>query len=113
MTFPGESLSVTLNSFTKKGLSKKRKDLLTALLKKLIVIAPILFWNYFGAINSKNITVKHFKPVLFYAMEVSIPNLAEIVSLLPDFHLNFLIEQILPDLSSSGSKILYSLFWLQ
>ncbi|MHA2224091.1 MAG: RING finger protein [Candidatus Hodarchaeales archaeon] len=110
LAFPGESLPVTLNSFTKKGLSKKRKELLSSLLKKLIISEPILFWNYFGSLNSNNITIKHLQPILFHAMEVSIPNLAEIVSLLPDFHLNLLIEQILPDLSSSGSKILYSLF---
>ncbi|MFX1282954.1 MAG: RING finger protein [Promethearchaeota archaeon] len=103
-----DALQVVLEDFLLK--TKKTKDYLIPLLKKLIDLELQQFWIYFNKIASQDIL--RLEPVLIHAFDLSIPIIGDVLSHLPDKHLTFIIEHILPQFTSSGSKILYSLLTL-
>ena len=103
---PGESLQVGLEYFLIK--ERKKKDHLIPLLTKLIDFDPINFWT-----TLQNQDIQDFstlEPILTHSFESSISIIGEILPRLPEDLLTFIIKQIIPKFSSSGSKILYSLF---
>ncbi|MFX0087292.1 MAG: hypothetical protein ACFFAU_16700 [Candidatus Hodarchaeota archaeon] len=106
-----ETLPITLKRYTEDlPRNVKKKENLTAILKMLIKLEPIQFWEYIYKYSEKDISESSLKPIIKYGFEVSIPNIGEILSKMPEFQLTYIIENILPDFTSMGSKILYSLF---
>ncbi len=109
LTCSKDALPVLLNKFsTKKDKSKKN---LIPLLKKLIDFEPSSFWVFFKSMSAKNFV--ELESILPHAFKISIPNIGKILTQLPEKHQSFLIEHILPQFKSLGSKILYSLFSFQ
>ncbi|MFX1516598.1 MAG: hypothetical protein ACFFC6_09835, partial [Promethearchaeota archaeon] len=106
---PGESLQVVLHQFLIK--EQKKKDHLIPLLNKLIDFDPQKFWTTLKALDIKDLSL--LEPILTHSFESSISIIGEILPRLPEAHLTFIIEHILPNFSSSGSKLLYSLFSIQ
>ncbi|MFX0183589.1 MAG: RING finger protein [Candidatus Hodarchaeota archaeon] len=92
--------------------TKREKKYLVPLLKKLISLELTQFWKIFRGLSTENF--QNLLPILPHTFEESIPNLGNILSYLPESHYTFLLKKILPDfVSSSGSKILYSLFSIE
>ncbi len=109
LTCSKDALPVLLNKFSTKK-DKSKKDLIP-LLTKLIDLEPSSFWLYFKSMSARNIV--KLESILSYAFKISIPNIGEILIQLPEKHQSFLIDRILPQFKSLGSKILYSLFSFQ
>jgi hypothetical protein len=105
-----DAILIVLEKFSIK--TKSGKDYLVPLLKELISLELTQFWKFFRGLSTENFL--NLLPVLPHAFEESIPNLGNILSYLPESHYTFLFKKILPDfVSSSGSKILYSLFSIE
>ncbi|MFX0210310.1 MAG: hypothetical protein ACFFDT_30300, partial [Candidatus Hodarchaeota archaeon] len=103
-----DALQLVLKEFLAK--TRKKKEYLIPLLRKLIDLELMQFWSYFNKIASQDIS--RLKPILTYAFDISIPMIGEILSQLSENHITFIIEQILPQFTVSGPKILYSLLTL-
>jgi hypothetical protein len=109
-----DTLPLTLKKYNDElPRNVKKKENLTSLLKMLINFEPIQFWELIHQYSIQNMAKSSLKPILKYGFEVSIPNLGEILSKMPDFQLTYIIEEILPEFIPLGSKILYSLFSIQ
>ncbi|UCG90169.1 MAG: hypothetical protein JSU57_00140 [Candidatus Heimdallarchaeota archaeon] len=108
LTCAKDALQVVLKDFLLK--TRKNKDYLIPLLKNLIDLELQQFWTNINSIAAQDIS--RLEPILTYAFEISIPMISEILSQLPENHLAFIFEHILPQFTTSGSKILYSLLTL-
>ena len=104
-----DALPILLNKFSTK--KDKTKKALIPLLVKLIDLEPSSFWVYVKSMSTKNLVL--LESILSHAFKISIPNIGEILIQLPEKHQSFLIENTIPQFTSEGSKILYSLFSFQ
>jgi hypothetical protein len=101
-----EALEVVLQKYIIK--ERKKKDYLIPLLNKLIDLETLKFWTTLETIDIQDIS--RLEPILTHTFEISIPMIGEVLPRLPEKHLMFIIKHVLPQFTSSGSKILYSLF---
>lgn len=104
-----DALPVLLKEFLTKD--RKKKNYLIPILNKLVSLELSQFWTYYKTISSQD--VSRLQPILTHAFGASIPTIGEDLSQLPEFHLTFIFEHILPQFASSGHKILYSLLSLR
>ncbi|MHA2243828.1 MAG: hypothetical protein ACXADY_02575 [Candidatus Hodarchaeales archaeon] len=104
-----DALPVLLKEFLTKD--RKKKNYLIPLLNKLVSLELSQFWTYSRTISSQD--VSRLKPILTHAFKASIPTIGEDLSQLPEFHLTFIFEHILPQFTSSAHRILYSLLSLR
>ncbi len=100
-----DALEVVLQKYIIK--ERNKKDYLIPLLNKLIDLETLKFWTILKTIDIQDIS--RLEPILTHTFENSIPIIGEILPHLSEDHLTFIIKHILPQFSSSGSKILYSL----
>ncbi len=109
-----ETLLITLKRYSEDlPRNTKKKENLTSILKMLINLEPMEFWKYIYQYSEKDISESSLKPIIRYGFEVSIPNIGEVLSKMPEFQITYIIENILPDFTSIGPKVLYSLFTIQ
>ncbi|UCG01819.1 MAG: E3 ubiquitin protein ligase [Candidatus Heimdallarchaeota archaeon] len=100
------ALQVVLQKYIAK--ERRKKDYLVPLLEKLIDLETLKFWTTLKTMDLQEIS--RLEPILTHTFEKSIPIIGEVLPRLPKNHLTFIINNILPQFSSSGAKILYSLF---
>ncbi len=104
-----EALPHFLKKFKEK--SKKSKEPLLIISKKLIDIEIVTFWKYIASISSKSLPT--YATLLNYALDKSVPNLAEIITFLPSSHVSHVVKNIIPDLSTKSTQMLYAILSVQ
>ncbi|MHA2290044.1 MAG: hypothetical protein ACXABG_14765, partial [Promethearchaeota archaeon] len=106
---PKEALPNFLKKLKEK--SKKSKEPVLTIAKKLIDIEILIFWKYINSISSKSLLT--YATLLKYALDKSIPNLGEIITSIPLSHVSFLGENIIPELSNKSTQMLYAILSVQ
>jgi DNA-directed RNA polymerase subunit RPC12/RpoP len=86
--------------------TKKRKEPIKALIKKIIAIDYIQFWKYIGQVSDKKMS--KYDNVCSYAFEKSISNLGDLIETLPKKRVSYIAKKIVPKFSSEGKRMLYS-----
>jgi len=100
-----ESLPPLLSQLELK--TKKRKEPVVGLIKKIIDIENITFWVYIGKVPVKRMS--KYDSVCIYAFEKSIRNLGDVILTLPEGNISYIAKKIVPKFSSEGRRMFYSL----
>ncbi|MHA1945832.1 MAG: RING finger protein [Candidatus Hodarchaeales archaeon] len=87
--------------------TKKSKDSVIRLIKKIIDIDYIQFWKYIGRVPEKRMS--KYDNVCLFAFEKSIRNLGDLIVILPKGKISYIAKKIIPKFSSEGRRMLYSL----
>jgi hypothetical protein len=87
--------------------TKKRKESIVGLIKKIIDIEYIQFWKYIGQVPDKKMS--KYDNVSMFAFEKSIRNLGDLIAILPKDKISYIAKKIVPKFSSEGRRMLYSL----
>ncbi|MCK4849160.1 MAG: hypothetical protein KAT16_09055, partial [Candidatus Heimdallarchaeota archaeon] len=87
--------------------TKKRKEPVIGLIKKILDIEYINFWKYIGKISAKRLP--HYDPVCSYAFEKSIRNLGDIIVTLPMENVSYIAKKLVPKFPSDGRRMIYSI----
>ncbi len=87
--------------------TKKSKEPVIGVIKKIIDIECIQFWKYIGKVPPKKMA--KYDQVCIYAIEKSIHYLGDIITILPNGNISHIAKKIVPKFSSEGRKMIYSL----
>jgi len=100
-----ESLPYLLNQLELK--TKKRKEPIIGLIKKIIDIDSINFWKHISQIPARRLP--KYDSVCKYAFEKSISNLGDIIVILSKGNISYIAKKLIPNFSSEGRRMIYSL----
>ncbi len=102
---PDESLPLFLKQFASK--TKKSKDPIVSITKKLIDIESGTFWKYISSLSNRSLS--KYRDLLIHALDKSIPLLSEILISLPRTHTTYLGKSIIPEFEAKSQEMLYAI----
>ncbi|NHJ01178.1 MAG: hypothetical protein EAX86_03505 [Candidatus Heimdallarchaeota archaeon] len=97
-----------VRNYSSEKASSRSKQLIEGFFPEILQIELDEFWRIFRKSNLNSLST--FSVLINQAFNMSIPNVTEILQGIPETHLEFLMESIIPKFVGAGPRIIYSAF---